>query len=68
MIPHKSFLNKFQIVHCPTVRDLFVRAGNVVAPPTTTDGSQSVIEPRKNDIMNDINELADQVPVNEPEE
>lgn len=68
MIPHKTFLNKFQNVHCPTVRDLFARAGNRVAPPTISDGSQPVIEPRKNDIINDINEYADQLPVNEPEE
>lgn len=68
MIPHKSFLNKFQNVHCPTVRDLFGRAGNIVPPPTTSDGSQSVIEPRKNDVLDDINRLADEVPVTEPDE
>lgn len=63
MIPSKKgHLNAFQYVHIPSVRHLFDRVGRVVPPPTVVDPEVSVLDPRKNDLINDVMELADRVP------
>lgn len=69
MIPtSKGFLNRFKMVKIPSVREMFVRTGNVPAPINQVDLEKlGTLAPRKNDLVEQIEEYADQVPVNDPD-
>lgn len=71
MIPNpKGFHNVFKMVKIPSVRSVFLRSGHIPPIESSADIDQlgGVLSPRKNEIADEINRLADQVPVSEPEE
>lgn len=69
MIPTgKGFLNRFKMVKIPSVKSMFVRSGHVPPQPTSADlDLLGTLPTRKNDMVEVIEELADKVPVNDPE-
>lgn len=71
MIPNpKGFHNQFKVVKIPSVKSVFLRSGEVSPMQSSVDIDElgGVLPKRKNEILDDIDRLADQVPVNEHDE
>lgn len=62
----KANLNGFKFVKVPKIKDMFIRHG-AVAPIAQSSEEVVSLEMRKNDAIDEVERLADQVPVNEPE-
>lgn len=58
----------FKFVKIPKIKDMYLRIGGFIPENQESDDLESVLPPNKNDAVREVEEFADAVPVNEPEE